>query len=212
MGPVSAFVLTEVLGKVFDATAGAPIRALLKKRLQAAREVMLEEARGGRSFTTEQDLESGVAMVLRYLRAAEEGAARRNLRLMARVMSGMAESDGLYADEFLRWADIIASLSREEIVVATTLLQMEREQGALGTEPGNIAAQAMITTVDRLVGPGKVFSIRAELDQSLASLTRTGLVVPTSGWGGIFYLTTPRMAAFANLSDLETMFNNGGLD
>jgi hypothetical protein len=68
--------------------------------------------------------DDAAAFLLRYLRAAQEGAARLNLRLMARVVVGKAHAgEPLYADEFLRYADTLASLARNEVVLLGALIR-----------------------------------------------------------------------------------------
>jgi hypothetical protein len=97
------------------------IRRLLKGRLEAAREIFLEEARSGIAAGSVPPDEF-VSAALRYSRAALEGTARRNLRLMAQVMvHNVPQAPSLYADEFLRWADVLASLRREECIAVATL-------------------------------------------------------------------------------------------
>ncbi|MBX5086231.1 hypothetical protein HJB56_26245 [Rhizobium lentis] len=99
-------------------TAGViALRALLKKRAQNARDILLEEIRLGNRAITFKSADEAAAIIYRYMRAGEEGAARTNLRLLARVIVGSAEGPGLYADDFLRWADILAGLRREEVIV-----------------------------------------------------------------------------------------------
>src|SRR5712692_6521403 len=51
------------------------------------------------------------------LRAAQEGAARLNLRLLAKVIAGQFQAGRLVADEFLHHAERLALLSRDEVVV-----------------------------------------------------------------------------------------------
>jgi hypothetical protein len=58
-----------------------------------------------------------VTEVYHYFRAAHEGAARINLRLMARVIAGQARQGRLDADEFLPYVYILTSLRKPEIVL-----------------------------------------------------------------------------------------------
>jgi hypothetical protein len=48
----------------------------------------------------------------KYLTAAREATARRNLRLMARIVRGQAATRALDAEEFLRLSSMIAALKR----------------------------------------------------------------------------------------------------
>jgi hypothetical protein len=68
------------------------------------------------SFEAAQEDEK-IAILYRYFIAARDGAAHRNLRLLARVMVGLAMRDALYTDTFNRYADICARLTRDQIFV-----------------------------------------------------------------------------------------------
>jgi hypothetical protein len=75
-------------------------------------------------------------VVVRYLRAAREGAARLNLRLLAKAIAGKLQSGRLVADEFLQYAEALASLSRDEIIVIGTMYKMWAAHQALAaTDP-----------------------------------------------------------------------------
>jgi hypothetical protein len=69
---------------------GVPVERLMRRRRQAAGELLLVELRrGGRTFAEVEEDELA-AVVYRYSRAAQEGTARLNLRLMATVIAGQA--------------------------------------------------------------------------------------------------------------------------
>lgn len=59
----------------------------------------------------------------RYARAVHEGVGRVNLRLLAAVLAGQLAHGAVYADEFYRWADVLAGLTTEEIVVLAGYLR-----------------------------------------------------------------------------------------
>lgn len=44
-------------------------------------------------------------------------AARLNLRLLAKMIAGQSAIPPLYADEFLAWADVLASLRRDQVML-----------------------------------------------------------------------------------------------
>jgi hypothetical protein len=101
------------------------IRRLLHKRAAGARDVLIDEIRRSVITLDFEDADEAAAITYRYMRAAEEGAARLNLRMLARVIIGSAEGPGLYADTFLRWADILAGLRREEIIVLGVMQRVD---------------------------------------------------------------------------------------
>lgn len=204
MGPVTEFVFGQVAGKVFDWAVFSPIGAVMEKRSRLAQEVLLEEVREGKTFTSQEKLEDAAAMALRYARAAEEGAARRNLRLMARLLAGALEDEGLYASEFLRWAPTLASLSREELAVAVEFHRALAAKRAEGVARENAPGAAMPEAIARLVGPGLLFAEEAEVFQVIGQLVGSGLLIFGSAFGGIVYYASPRMDDLVRLARLET--------
>lgn len=107
---------------------------VLQKRGAEALEILLSEIRQGHFKNIDQH--EAVSIVARFQRDAMEGVARTNLRLMARVINGMAEKQELTAPSFLKYASILASLSDNEIVVLgiMTTLNWETFIGPRGRE------------------------------------------------------------------------------
>lgn len=75
--------LPAVVGDVFDRPsvpegllAGEALKALFNKRADSARDVMLNELSHGKVRLSETDAEVAAAIVYRFLRAAQDGAAR----------------------------------------------------------------------------------------------------------------------------------------
>jgi hypothetical protein len=90
--------------------AGVALESLLKKRVVAAREILLAEIPRGDVTLASAELEEVVAIIYRFLRSAQEGAARRNLRLLAQVIAGQSKNSAISADEFLYYANLLAGL------------------------------------------------------------------------------------------------------
>jgi len=130
--------ITEIINGITTAGAGASaalagwtLGSLFRKRLDTAREILLEELRRcEKSLHEIGEVEEVAAITYRFARAAQEGTARLNLRLMAKVIAGQARLGTLVANEFLYYADIIASLRREEIILITTLHKHAKDQDA----------------------------------------------------------------------------------
>jgi hypothetical protein len=95
-------------------------------------------------------------------------------------------------DEFQRWAAILASLSREEIVVLGKLHRFTSE--ALKDHPSDSTArtaQALSSARNALVGNFCLFGADGEaFEATVAGLVRTGLILPISGFGALSYKTT----------------------
>lgn len=204
-GVTAAIALDWLIGKVCDEggariTEGA-IRRFFQRRAETAREIAFSENRAGRGniLLNAPEADEVIAILWRYLRTAEEGAARLNLRLMAAILAGQSTFPPLFASEFLRWSELIASLSNEEVhFLAVLHKECSRQEHGEADQ----AAQ-------RLLIP-RVFADSDEYMVTGFALLRTGLVRQTSvgfesnGLGmDAAFATTPRMAQLARLVDLE---------
>lgn len=198
VGTVSSFLVEHFLGKALDQA----LEPLLRSRLERARDILLAELKDGKIDLAGLPKDEIACVMYRFLRAAQEGSAKRNLRLMARVLVNLEPpSPTLYADEFLAWADTIASLRREEIVVVTELFKAEVEAAGIATvdvEITNMAVRNAKSVLERQF-------THPEIDQWLTSCGRSGLVVPLSAWGGITFRTTPLMSKLVRLAGLEAL-------
>lgn len=106
-----------LMGNLAGTGFAAAAQGLLRRRAERARDILIEEIRQGKRSLSGLEVDEATAVLLRYSRAAHEGAARLNLRLMAKVIAGQAECGCLYADDFLRYADLLVGLRREEIIL-----------------------------------------------------------------------------------------------
>jgi hypothetical protein len=141
-------------------TVSVAIQQVFKKRLDAAREILLQEIADGQiDMSDAGELEEIAAIIYRYGRAAQEGAAKANLRLLAQVIAGKNSSITLTADRFLYYADVISSLKVDEIKL---LGIMVREKATTASQ----ASEAL----------KKLFS-EQESEKIFQSLLRTGLII-----------------------------------
>lgn len=215
--------IADILNEIFEDGLKWPFKELLRRRAAAAKEILIAKLRYGAADVTDiADVDEVAAMVFRYARAASEGTARRNLRLMASVLTGQLTRKPLYADEFLRWADLIASLSREEIILAVTLskhLSLPDDPAWTKTEAGTLIttdmqehakrvaaahAAAQLAAVAELVGPGKLFEKDDEFELTASALLRTGLVVVRLG--GVF-ASTSRLDQLVKMINTDDVFS-----
>ncbi|MCK5374353.1 MAG: hypothetical protein KAJ40_03630 [Alphaproteobacteria bacterium] len=97
------------------ATALQIYNDVLDKRSQIAMEILLKELRQGNFECVDQN--DAVSIIARYQRNAMEGVAKNNLRLIACVINGMSEKKSLKAPTFLKYANILADLTDDEIIV-----------------------------------------------------------------------------------------------
>lgn len=103
-------------------TVNSAIGKLMRKRHASLREIILCEIRQGNFDRVDEDELIGI--FFRLIRDAEEGVAKNNLCLMARVVNGMAEKNNLKASSFLNYANILANLTEAEIIVLGTMAQL----------------------------------------------------------------------------------------
>lgn len=200
---VSAFSLAA------SNTAGAAISAaidrLMKSRQERARQILLEEiGSGARAPNDPGDIDEFVAIIYRYLTKACEGAARINLRLMARVMKGQLEDGGLYASEFLRYSELLASLTREEVILLATRYRCAKSFRAAHPRTDWSDTSMINKEVATALVPS-VFPDAQHIQYALTALQRTGLVWPaaaTAG-GGFVWQDTPLLEKIASLARLE---------
>ncbi len=179
------------------AGVGATISRITQRRAEAAREILLSEMALGRALI-EPNEDEAVAVTLRYMRAAQEGTARLNLRLLAGVIAGKISGGGLYADEFLRWADILAGLKREEVI---TLGVMQR----LAEQPPVVSA-SVAPSLQFWLNCSEVLQREYGLEGHVATamghaLLRTGLVQLVSGSMETVVVPAPT----SELSNLSTL-------
>lgn len=205
-GLLSAFV-SDVIGLTMGAPTGTVtqlIGKVIEKRRSEAIKVVVDELRSGEfDISKVMSPEDSVAVCLRILRSAEEGVARRNLRLMAQVINAKAGySEVLYASEFLKYSRILESLSREEIYFLARLIYWQKNPPS-PKESGSASPESLIWECLKadLVGAGSAFPDEASLRAIAASVTRTGFVVAESTWGGIIYAGSPFLAEVARLVD-----------
>lgn len=94
---------------------------ILDKRSKDAMEILLSEFRQGNFENIDEN--EIISIIARFQRDAMEGVAKNNLRLMAQVINGMAEKKNLKAPSFLRFANIVASLTEDEIHVLSIMCE-----------------------------------------------------------------------------------------
>ncbi len=186
-------------------TGGAALERLLGRRRRMAQEIFLHELRcGDRHLLGAEDVDEAAAMLFRYLRAAQEGTARLNLRLMAKIMRGLTAERPIYADQFLRYADLVASLTREEVILVATLYAKAKD---LKDRPGR--RQEALTLAKGELVP-RVFDSEDRFYAVMAAASRTGLVI-TGGWSDQF-CTTPLMDDVARFVSFREALQEEGIE
>lgn len=188
-------------GTVSGFTAGAALLQLMRRRTEAARDILLEEVRAGEKGLPPTQIDEAVAITWRYFQAAQVGTARLNLRLMANVIASKGRLSNLVADEFLHDADMIASLRREEIMLLAKLHHAWASDWLQQNEPGMQPEVAIRWTTAQLVP--SVFRDRQSLEATAGATVRTGLLKVMPAIGASTFEPTPLLTRLVSLASLE---------
>lgn len=206
-------LLSAVVGDVFGAkqwVAGnlagygiaQAVQHLMQRRTTTARDILLDEIRRGEKLLSTREVDESVAVLLRYGRAAQEGAARLNLRLMAKVIAGQAQQSALYADEFLRHADVIAGLRREEVILLGALQRYWNapETQAMADDDERMSAVYRLLETELIPEP---FADVSELAAMQSAVLRTGFLSGVPTFGGAIYRPTRAFERLCRLVSLD---------
>lgn len=195
-------LLEQYAPEVGQTIGGATLNALLRKRAEAARAILLDRLSKGKANISDIPGEEAAAILFRYMRAAEEGAARTNLKLLADVAIGQDAKPGFYANEFLYWAEILASLRREEIIVLGLVHREAQKVGYKIERSGAFWIECVkFLEAERGISP-------ATADTIAAALLRSGLL---SLLGGLYdmghaYLPSSNLEKLGEMANLEAYY------
>lgn len=178
---------------------GHAIKSLFHSRVEKAQQILFEELRqGDKKLTDVRELEEVAAIIYRYARAAQEGAARLNLRLMAKVIAGQAHVGNLVADEFLYYADLLALLRREEVILISTL----HRNRTMFEEDRINEGMTWSKSSEELIPD--VFASEAEMRAIAQGAARTGLIASgVTVEGSSVWVSTPLMDRIERLAPFE---------
>jgi len=200
--------LSYIVETVFQEGLSTALRRVMHARARVAKEIFLDELRrGAKAIEDVGDVDEAAAMVFRFARAGQEGTARSNLRIMAQVLVGTLQQRPIYADEFLRWADVIANLRREEIILATTFHRHWKIEQTKTEDSNKALWDAETATKAELIGADRVFVDQAVYARNMTALARTGLVRIFSQLSGIAFVPSDLMDDLVRLTRIEDALN-----
>lgn len=191
---------------VLSAAAKKALQARYARKAEEAREILLGEIRNGRVSQLDLDLEESAAIMLRYARAVHEGVGRLNLRLLAAVFAGQIAHESVFADEFYRWADVLAGLRPDEVVVLARYLRHA---------PPDLWAADLTGLGARVYGDiyGAEPTRWGEFEATRGALLRTGFLSISVTGGAIggapshTFSPTPRLQELGRLVELEPVLD-----
>lgn len=159
-----------------NALATAPtdaLKAYMKRRTDAARQILLEEiSRGERQMLAVAMDDDRIWFHWRFGRAAIDGAAHENLRLLARLISGLPVEPDLLLSRFHLYANLIAAMTRDELRVLAAFVRFEKE---IHARPGGNVWR--LRDVEKILVPSQIAS-ESYFNVLVHSLVGKGLLIP----------------------------------
>lgn len=183
------------------------LEALLERRRAAARRILCDALKAGEvSLARSLNEEEAAAIFYRFDRAAIEGAATLNLKLMARVIAGQAFIGNLIASEFLYYAEKIASLQRDEVILIAKMHAIKTNA------PSRMTSVDKQAVLERALIP-QLFADAAALRATSMACMRTGLVMDYNTLDDMGnYTTSPLMDRLENLVPFADVLRSEGVD
>jgi len=125
---------------------------------------------------------------------------------MAQAMIGLARRERLWASDFLKYADMLSSLSREEIILIGRFMA----EDAAARSPEDVAEKSRVwdAVKERLLDPERVDSFPSEdyLTTIAIRAQRSGLIMPLATLAGGYQLS-PIGREARTFVNIETALN-----
>ncbi len=173
------------LGELSQTTLGSQSDPT-PSRLTKARDLLISAQKGQNlKFASTAGAEGATAILIRYRRAAEEGASDHNLNLLAQAATTLLQKEIPRAETFLALADVLTVVTPDEMEVVATLYEYVNDCGILLSDRVKRCAGAQRRTVEALVP--RVFATEDQLRGVAAGLVRTGLVELMVVYGKVLY-------------------------
>jgi hypothetical protein len=172
-----------------------------------ARDILLEEV--SKANLNEWDAASEdetISAIFRYGIAARDGTARRNLKLMAQAMCGLAERNNLRTDEFAKYAGILSVLTRDQIIFLGTFMTHFREERKSESDTTKITGSALKQTQDDLIPI--LFETKERMNIAMIQCASMGLLGMVSAFGGLIHPPTVLLEEIVDLLDIKRVIDD----
>lgn len=199
--------ILAVLGFPAGGVAVGICTNFIRTKLDQAHDILMQEIASGNIDPLEAaQQDDAIAAIYRYVIAARDGAARRNLRLLARAMVGLCQRHRLFADDFNEYAEALSRLTRNEIIVVGYL-----HRGKKRAQPNAKLIDYWPEVMKALVP--KHFDTEEHVLSVCCSAQRTGLLLNgTNFTDSAYYRTSPFMDKVSEMSDfMEVLREEGDL-
>ena len=166
------------------AAVGHVFSAFQKRRETQARDILMKriaEAEIDIAEAAEKDEMIGV--IYAYMQAASKGAARANLDLLSQAIAGEMKRDQIYPDKFLKYVNILSTLTRDEIFIIGAYVRCRRAVLKEAEGKNEVFLRGIYqNTWNRFVAElvPKSFETDEHVKVILGGLVRTGLVKAAS--------------------------------
>ena len=202
MAMVTLPIAKEISEKIVDGLVSGALQHLLRKRMEDARRRLIRRLERGQTWAWTED--ESAAALFGYFRAAQEGAARINLELMADAFANGATDATLSSDVFRRHSQMLASLSRDEVLFLAGLDKAEHERARANSE-----VDQLVTGWVRLYNSPSSYGVPDSVDiyACAPALLRTGWLSAASAFGGLIYEFTATFNEVRRLVDFEEAAN-----
>ena len=173
-------------------------RDYINRRGEKARDILLEELRAGDldELHAASDDES-ISIIYRYALAVRDGAANRNLRLLAKSMVGLAQRDRLFSDEFNKYVEVLSRLSRDQIFILGRYYGVFQIEGKETSDRQQAMTNSWATLKKAMVP--EEFETEQHIEVILAQCAALGILLPNSAIGGPSYIFSPLMKEITEL-------------
>jgi hypothetical protein len=142
--------------------------------------------------------DENLRMILRYQRAARDGVATKNLKLLAKIIRGSIEAGDMNADRCIYLLNIISEMTEEEIKLVCKLYK-----ASLAKEKDEqISSIFLAENMEEL----NITNIQI-LDAMFTRITRTGLIVSRNSWDGLGFEPSLLFDELLSLVDLQEFVN-----
>ncbi len=175
-----------------------------KRRLEEAGRIIRNQMARGRPWAFRDD--AVASLTFDFLRAAEDGVARDNLQLMARLIANGVAEQGLTEAEVRHLMRIVSELSYDEMRALAALIRAQQAfkmPHDLNEPPTKFWVVAQIYDLAWKDLAGTEGEEPPEwVVGTFGALMRTGLLYSDSAWEGMKYAGTPMLSKLTGLIDL----------
>ncbi|HRO03286.1 MAG TPA: hypothetical protein PLS69_06745 [Terricaulis sp.] len=202
---MSDLIIAKAIEFALSETLSATYHRVMGSRVQRAREILIEELRTAQIDVGEaaKDDET-VGMMISFAEAVRHNAAFRNLRLIAQVLANKAVTPDARKDDFAMWADMIAMLLPEEVIVLATIQRHAETEGAKNMPIDRTHKAILAATRSDLVGNKKLCASEEELQAIGSALLRTGCLIPVVLDGtGMTFSPSYKMKELAKMARMQ---------